>query len=448
MIPNRSIVSCIMMLPATVSSSAGADPGSAQWPQWGGPNRNFMAETSGLADKWPDEGPPRLWHRELGDGYSTIVCDEGVLYTMYRKARMDDVEYTVALDSRTGKTIWEHQNQAPYIERPNEHWGGHGPNSTPLIVGRHLYTVGSRSVLHCFDKKTGKILWKHELEKDFGAKSDRNVGYCFSPIAYKNMVIVTGDPERPQPQDDRHNSNVPEIAARGHIDGQTLIAFEQTTGKLIWTGLDIPVGYSSPILINFKGEDQLVFSTDGGLAGVNPNNGDLLWHHAKRGNALTPVWNGHDLLFYSSAGEGARGRGVGLRLTTQEGKTVPQELYFEKKVKFSQATPVCVADHLYGSDEQNLVGVRLDTGKRVWLKRGFPMASCVYADGKLIILDQDGKLSLAEATPAGLTVHSQCQVTERYSFTVPTLVDGVLYIRDCRHIMALDVDASGIGEAG
>jgi hypothetical protein len=82
------------------------------------------------------------------------------------------------------------------------------------------------------------------------------------------------------------------------------------------------------------------------------------------------------------------------------------------------------------------------TGKRVWAKRGFPMASCVAADGKLIVLDQDGQLTLATATREKLTVHSQYKITERYSFTAPTLVGTTLYVKDRKRIMALDL---GVG---
>src|SRR3990172_3924675 len=64
----------------------------AQWPQFGGPNRNFICDTKGLANKWPDEGPKKLWTRELGDGYSTIIADGGALYTMYR---VGEEEFTV-----------------------------------------------------------------------------------------------------------------------------------------------------------------------------------------------------------------------------------------------------------------------------------------------------------------------------------------------------------------
>ncbi|HWI20037.1 MAG TPA: hypothetical protein VNT81_19930 [Vicinamibacterales bacterium] len=54
------------------------------WRQWGGPNRNFMVNSTGLAEKWPETGPPVIWTRPLGTGHSAILVDEGRLYTMYR----------------------------------------------------------------------------------------------------------------------------------------------------------------------------------------------------------------------------------------------------------------------------------------------------------------------------------------------------------------------------
>ena len=59
---------------------------AGDWLQWGGPNGDFTVATDGLADGWPDEGPPLLWKRPLGDGFSSILFDEGRLYTMYRIA--------------------------------------------------------------------------------------------------------------------------------------------------------------------------------------------------------------------------------------------------------------------------------------------------------------------------------------------------------------------------
>ncbi len=86
-----------------------------------------------------------------------------------------------------------------------------------------------------------------------------------------------------------------------------------------------------------------------------------------------------------------------------------------------------------------VIAADVKTGKRVWHKRGFPGACFVYGDGKLIMLDNTGLLGLATVGPEGLTVHSEYRVTEKWSFTAPTLVGTTLYVRDEKHIAALDV---------
>ncbi|UCE60532.1 MAG: PQQ-binding-like beta-propeller repeat protein [Phycisphaerales bacterium] len=251
----------------------------AQWPQWGGPNRSFTVETEGLADKWPEDGPPKLWYRELGDGYSAIVYDDGVLYTMYRRTRTDEEESTVALDAKTGEIVWEHKIPSP-LTKPVEEWG-YGPNSTPLIVGNHLYTIGTNAVFRCFEKKTGEVLWTHDLVEESHIPAIEGVGYSSSPMAYKNMMIMAGGR---RPSDDAGETSESAESAnaardKSRKDAQTLLAFDQRTGKLMWKDPDFKVGPSSPILINFAGRDQLVLYTGEGIIGVDPNRGGLLWHH-------------------------------------------------------------------------------------------------------------------------------------------------------------------------
>ena len=61
-----------------------APKAEAQWTQFGGSGQAFKSESTGLATTWPSDGPPVIWRRELGDGFSTILADEGRLYTLYR----------------------------------------------------------------------------------------------------------------------------------------------------------------------------------------------------------------------------------------------------------------------------------------------------------------------------------------------------------------------------
>ncbi len=394
-----------------------------------------MTEAGGLADKWPEGGPTKLWDRELGDGYSTILVDAGVLYTMYR---VDEDEFTVALDAQSGKTLWEHKNVSPFTDLMKQF--GPGPSSTPLLSGDRLYSIGTNAVLHCFDKKTGKVIWKHDLPADFNAPIPGR-GYCCSPIAYKNTIIVPVD--RKRDDDDGDGESEEKDSASEKPEGQTLIAFDREDGHVVWKNQDYEITHSSPILIEFAGEEQLVFVMNKEMMGVNPSNGELLWHHAfepEGANFPTPLWNGNDLIFCSSAYDSGSRL---IKLTKKDGKTVPEELWYSRKMRIHHANAVRIGDYVYGSSGDSgpafFACMNLNTGKVVWRKRGFAKFTCVLADGKVIILDEDGQLALTTVSPEGLKVLSKCTITKRYSWAAPTLVGTTLFVRDRERIMALDL---------
>ena len=48
------------LLTLLLFANAGALAQSPGWPQFGGPQRNFMVEAKGLAAAWPADGPKRL----------------------------------------------------------------------------------------------------------------------------------------------------------------------------------------------------------------------------------------------------------------------------------------------------------------------------------------------------------------------------------------------------
>ena len=79
-------------------------PPGLPWTQWGGPNRNFQTEASGIKDTWPATGPRVVWKRPLGEGYSSPLVESGVLYTMYGKR---GEEVVLAANAENGETLWE-----------------------------------------------------------------------------------------------------------------------------------------------------------------------------------------------------------------------------------------------------------------------------------------------------------------------------------------------------
>ena len=391
--------------------------GKVEWPQWGGPSRNFMVDAPRLADNWPEEGPPKLWTRQLGDGFASIIADRDMAYTMYR---IDEAEFVIALDSKTGETVWEHRNQSPFTKLMAQF--GPGPSSTPLMVEDRLFTIGTNMVMHCFDKRSGKVLWRHDLVEEYGAEVPGR-GYSSSPIAYGDTVILPV----------------------GGQEGQCVMAFSQADGTPVWKNQDFKTTHSSPILINLHGEDQLVMFMASEIVGLNPRTGELLWSHPHStqygANLATPLWNGDELIFMSAAYDS--GSRV-IRLTSKDGKTVPEELWYSRKMRIHHGNVVRIGDHVYGSSGDSgpafFMGMNMVTGKIAWRKRGFAKATCLLANDKLIILDEDGKLTLATASPEELIIHSEYQLTQHVSWTAPTLAGSTLYIRDRKNIFALDLN--------
>jgi outer membrane protein assembly factor BamB len=410
MLKNKTSVALIILAIAVTTNAQ-----SNEWTQWGGPSRNFISTSKGLANTWPQTGPKQLWTRPLGEGHSAIITSGNTLYTMYSAG---DQEAVIALAADSGKTIWEYKYEAPPTGLNLEF--GKGPHSTPLLIDNTLFAVGATGKLHALDKKTGKVLWFHDLWKEHGG-TKMGRGYSCSPIAYKNTIVMTLGGQ-----------------------GQTLVAFNQKDGTIAWKNQTLDLSPSSPLLIKVDGQDQLVAFLGKVVAGIDPNNGNLLWSHPHTTewglNITTPVWGSDNLLFISSAYSG--GSRV-LKLTQKDGKTNVEELWFHRRLRVHHGTAIRVGDYVYASSGDFgpafFAATNVKTGEIAYQDRSFPKSNFVYADNKLVLLDEDGNLVLATISPTELKVISKVSVLKNLAWTVPTLVGTKLYIRDRRTIAALDL---------
>jgi outer membrane protein assembly factor BamB len=385
--------------------------------QFGGPNRDFTYDVSGLARSWPAEGPPQVWKRALGDGYSGIVASDGLLYTMYRPSA--NQEAVVALDAASGATVWEHAYDAPFTKQYVLEQGP-GPRATPLVVGDRLFAAGATGIMHALDRKTGKPLWSHNLLEDFGGNV-RVRGYSGSPLAYGDTVIMmVGGPDK------------------------AVMAFNQSDGSVAWAGGDFRNSHASPLLIEVDGQEQLVAFMFAEVVGMNPADGEVLWTHPHETdfglNISTPVWGPDNVLFLTSAyGGGSRA----LRLSQANGRTTVQELWAHRLMRVHFGTVIRVGDHVYGASGDfgpaPFTALDLKSGNVVWRHRDLAKSSAIHADGLFIAIDEDGHLALATVTPEGLEMHARVPLLSSVAWTPPTLVGTTLYVRDRQHILALQL---------
>ena len=433
----RRLVQAVTLVAVTVGwfphlvmrPGAQGEAAAQEWRQWGGQHRDFISEATGLADRWPPEGPPVLWSRPLGSGHSAILAAAGRLFTMYRVGHgtlgtgpWDPEETVIAMDAETGTTIWEYT----YPSRIQDfRIGGAGPHATPLLVGNRLFTAGTNKKLHAFDAATGKLLWSHDLVADFNApplliRPIIKEGYSCSPLAYKDTIICqVGGP------------------------GQSVMAFRQNDGSLVWKSGDFLTSGASPGLITVDGLEQLVVFAGQAVHGLDPDSGDVLWAHPHDAgndfNFQVPLWGDDNIMFLSS-GYIAGSRAI--RLTREGGTTHVEELWYKPSLTFMFLNPIRLGDYVYGTNGQFgpafLTAVNVKTGEQAWQER-FSQSTLLYADNKALILDEDGNLTLARLAPEGMTALAQAQVFETKSWTVPTLVGTTLYARDREKIVAFDL---------
>lgn len=402
------------------------------WLGWGGPEGDFTSNSRGLASEWPASGPPVVWSRALGQGHSSIIVDGDRLYTMYRPPatfpdEWADEEIIIALDASSGETVWEYRFRSS-LETMNFSYGA-GPHATPLVVDDRLFAASTDKQLFALEKNTGRELWSVNLVEEFGAPPNQMrfavmPGYAPSPLAYKDTVIVMVGGEN-----------------------QGVIAFSQETGEVKWVGGHFPdsITPASPIVIRVDGQTQLVVMSGDGVHGMDPESGSMLWSFAfptEMGvNITTPVWDSENhRLFLTAALDGGT-RALDLRRLGTE--TEVKELWFTTRMRVHHSNVVQFGDYYYGSSgglgPSFLTAINGRTGQIAWRERAIVKSNFLKIGNRVILLDEYGRLALARLTPEGADVISEIQVTTTPSWTVPTLVGAMLYLRDQANIIAFDL---------
>src|SRR5262245_58553413 len=401
-----------------LSETGDSSTRSSDWLLWGGRGRDFVAPDTELLSSWPAGGPRKLWSRDLGDGYSGIAVEGTTLYTAYRRGSQDVV---IALDARTGKTLWEFAYEAAFKNAYSEAVGP-GPYAMPQVVGDRLVTASGIGQIYSIDKKTGRPVWSHDLYNEFGGYR-LEFGYSCHALPYKNSLILL--------------AGGPDAAA---------LALRQSDGAVVWKNLMFENSHSSPVLIDVDGQPQVVALIASEVIGFSPDDGHLLWryeHNTELGLAIsTPVWVPGNLLFVSSAyNSGSRV----LELHQSGGKTTVKELWRNPKLQSHFSNVIRHGDYLYFTSGYNgpafMTCVNMRSGRVAWQERGFAKGQLVKSGEKLILLDEEGTLALIEATAEGLRVLAKESLLQRASWTPPTLSGSTLYIRDRKSLMALDLAA-------
>lgn len=407
----------IRIVPALVSLFlwGGVVPKSMadDWPQFLGPSRNGVAKETGLVDHWDEKGPPRVWTKKIGAGFSGSVVAGGRVILFHR---VGDDEVVESLDAATGQSQWQHA----YPSRYRDDFGfDDGPRSTPLVADGRVYTLGAAGMLFCLELSTGKKLWQRSLNEEYQVRKGF-FGVATSPFIVDNRLLIN-------------------VGGRG----AGIVAFAAGDGKELWKATSDEASYSSPAAAVVAEKLHVFFLTRDGLVAVEPRQGTVLYRKHWRSrmnasvNAATPIVLENNVFISACYDTGAlllRFRSDGV-----------DEVWKSDEV-MSNHYDTCVPwrDLLFGCDGRQEQGVRLrcvewKTGKVRWTKEGFGCASIILADEKLIILNESGDLILAEPNAEAYREKARAAVLSKPVRAQPALADGRLLARDTKQLICFDL---------
>lgn len=408
---------------ALLSLPSPAAAASADWPQWRGPNRDGVSPETNVQTNWPTGGPRVLWKQIIGRGFSSVTVvgtrlfamEEEVIAGADGETATTHQEAVVCREVHGGAEIWRFRYPNDYFER-----FGSGPRSTPAVDSGRVYAVGPTGIFHCLRADTGERLWRHDLMEEFHGRP-MQYGVSFSPLVEGNLVYATP----------------------GGPDGNSVVAFDKVSGQIVWKALDDTMGYSSPLAVTAAGVRQLLVLTNEALVSLSPTDGAVYWRYpwtVSHGfNISTPLAFGDYVLLSTGYGKGC----ILLEITAETaGSPRARRVYQHNRLRNYFASSVRWGDYVYGFDEKALVCMNLHTGAEAWREKGsrrFRKGSLLAAAGHLLVLGEEGTLWLIEATPAGYREKASCRVSSNKCWTVPSLANGKLYIRDESHLLCLDV---------
>lgn len=263
--------------------------------------------------------------------------------------------------------------KVPFFAKSNGSW----IRSTPALDGGRLYVAGMRDVLVCIDAETGKEIWRKDFVKELGTPMP-DFGLVCSPLVSGDAVYVQA--------------------------GAGLAKLNKLTGEIIWHSSKDGGGmwgsaFSSPIIAELDGIEQLVVQTREKLVGVSIENGAVLWEQAVKAfrgmNVLIPVVH-KNVLFTSTYG----GKAIGFEVELKDGEFVVEEVW-KHKAQGYMSTPVIVDGVAYEHlKSQRMMAIDVASGEEYWTSdRSFgKYMSFVASDDRVLALDQRGELFLLDAT--------------------------------------------------
>ena len=389
---------------------------SAQdWTQWRGPARDGVIPAAVVPKQWP-AAVKRGWSMEIGEGYSSPVVSNGRVFV---HSRRDPEEVVTAIDVASGKVAWQQKYTSEFKKNQYATQMAKGPNSTPMVIGSRVITLGVTGILTAWDVTDGTVAWRN----DYSATIDTSKLFCgtsMSPMLEGGSLIVH---------------------VGSDVHGGRVLALDPATGKERWASKGLGPGYASPLAVTIDKVRQIITMTNGSIIGIDAGNGTPLWSipfpDDWHENIVTPIWTGGSLIV-----SGTRQGTHAYALTRAGTAWQPKQIWKNAEVTMYTTSPVFSDGVIYAMSNKRrgqFVALDAETGSVKWSTEGRDgnHASILQTREHLLLLTDGATLIVARRSPEGFKEEKRYDLGTGATWTVPILLPDGLLVREANKVVRL-----------
>ena len=385
------------------------------WSQWRGPARDGVISAAVIPKQWP-AAVKRGWSVEIGEGYSSPVAANGRAFV---HSRRDPEEIVTAIDLASGKVVWQQKYQSEFKKNQYATQMAKGPNSTPLVVGLRLFTLGVTGILTAWNIADGTIAWRN----DYSPSIDTSKLFCgtaMSPMLEGGSLIVQ---------------------VGSDVHGGRVLALDPATGKERWSSKGLGPGYASPVAMTIDKVRQIVTMTNGSIIGIDVSHGSPLWSipfpDEWHENIVTPIWTGSALIV-----SGTRQGTQAYAIARAAGTWQPKQLWKNAEVTMYTVSPVFADGVIYGMSNKrrgHFVALDAETGTVKWATQGRDgnHASILQTRGHLLFLTDGAVLIVAVRSPEAFKEVIRYELGTGATWTLPVMLPDGLLVREANSVVRL-----------
>lgn len=396
------------------------------WSGFRGPRYdNIDRSTIPLVDTLDESNLPIVWSQKLGEGYAGAAVRNGCVYVMdYDKEMQSDTLRCFSLAD--GKEIWRRAYRIR-IKR------NHGMSRTvPAVSDSYVVTIGPKCQVMCVDALSGEYKWGIDLVAQYNTEV---------PLWYTAQCPVI-------------DGNIAVIAPAGTV---LLMGVDLESGSIVWETPNpdnFKMSHASIMPMTFHNRKMYVYSSIGGMVGVaasGSDTGKILWKTTEWTHSVispSPVKVDDNKVFVAA---GYGGGSMMFEIVEKDGQFEAKKLFKRDKEVFAceQHTPIYYKGHLFSvlpndAGEMNRQLVCMDADGTIQWTSGrndrFGLGPFIISDDKIFVLDDDGMLSIIEASVTRYKKYGQAQVLSgRESWGPIALAGGYMILRDFEQMTCLDL---------